>query len=131
MLGKPRRYQPGYFREVVSLPCSRTTRTSNSASATLPLGRFDVMDIVESDDLKQIEKAAMLIRAYGRSKTETPLAACGVPSPLCKSIDNICWMEEARIASVVLPSLFEGQVESPRYCKLLHPEFPARNPTDP
>jgi uncharacterized protein with GYD domain len=38
------------------------------------LGRFDVVDIVEADDPKQIEKAAMLIRAYGHSATETLLA---------------------------------------------------------
>ena len=37
-------------------------------------GRFDVIDIVESDDLKQVEKAAMIIRAYGHSRTETLLA---------------------------------------------------------
>ena len=35
------------------------------------MGRFDVVDIVESDDPKQIEKAAMLIRAYGHSTTES------------------------------------------------------------
>ena len=29
------------------------------------LGRFDVVDFVEADDPKQIEKAAMIIRAYG------------------------------------------------------------------
>ncbi|MFC2158319.1 GYD domain-containing protein [Acidobacteriota bacterium] len=34
-------------------------------------GRFDVIDIVESDDPKQIAKAAMIIRAYGHSTTET------------------------------------------------------------
>ncbi len=34
-------------------------------------GRFDVVDIVESDDPKQIMKAAMIIRAYGHSTTET------------------------------------------------------------
>jgi len=34
------------------------------------IGRFDVVDIVESDDPKQIEKAAMLIR-YGHSTTES------------------------------------------------------------
>ena len=34
-------------------------------------GRFDVLDIVESDDPKQIAKAAMIIRAYGHSTTET------------------------------------------------------------
>jgi uncharacterized protein with GYD domain len=35
------------------------------------LGRFDVIDIVESDDPKQIEKATMIIRGYGKSQTET------------------------------------------------------------
>ena len=37
-------------------------------------GRFDVVDIVESDDLNQVERAAMIIRAYGRSRTETMIA---------------------------------------------------------
>jgi uncharacterized protein with GYD domain len=37
----------------------------------LTLGRFDVVDIVESDDLKQLEKAALIIRAYGHATTET------------------------------------------------------------
>lgn len=35
------------------------------------MGRFDVVDIVESDDPKEIAKAAMIIRAYGHSTTET------------------------------------------------------------
>lgn len=35
------------------------------------MGRFDVVDVVEADDPKQIEKAAMIIRAYGHSTTET------------------------------------------------------------
>ena len=39
------------------------------------MGRFDIVDIVEADDSKQIEKAAMIIRAYGHSTTETLLAA--------------------------------------------------------
>ena len=38
------------------------------------LGRFDVVDVVEADDPKQIEKAAMIIRAYGHSTTETLVA---------------------------------------------------------
>jgi uncharacterized protein with GYD domain len=38
------------------------------------LGRFDVVDIVESDDPKQVEKAVMIIRAYGHSTTETLVA---------------------------------------------------------
>ena len=35
------------------------------------MGRFDVIDIVEANDPKQIEKAAMIIRSYGHSTTET------------------------------------------------------------
>jgi uncharacterized protein with GYD domain len=38
------------------------------------LGRFDVVDIVEAADPKTIEKAAMIIRAYGHSTTETLVA---------------------------------------------------------
>jgi uncharacterized protein with GYD domain len=38
------------------------------------MGRFDVIDIVEADDQQEIEKLAMIIRAYGRSSTETLLA---------------------------------------------------------
>lgn len=34
-------------------------------------GRFDVVDVIESDDPKQVGKAAMIIRAYGHSTTET------------------------------------------------------------
>lgn len=35
------------------------------------MGRFDVIDIVESDSLAEVEKAAMLIRCYGHATTET------------------------------------------------------------
>ncbi len=38
------------------------------------LGRFDVVDVVEAEDPKTIEKVAMIIRAYGHSTTETLLA---------------------------------------------------------
>ena len=38
------------------------------------LGRYDVIDIVEADDPRQVEKAVMLIRAYGHSSTETMCA---------------------------------------------------------
>jgi uncharacterized protein with GYD domain len=40
-------------------------------SSYATLGRFDVVDIVEANDIRQIEKAAMIIRAYGHSTTET------------------------------------------------------------
>jgi uncharacterized protein with GYD domain len=35
------------------------------------LGRFDVVDVVETEDPRQVEKATMIIRAYGHSTTET------------------------------------------------------------
>jgi uncharacterized protein with GYD domain len=37
-------------------------------------GRFDVVDIVDAPDVASIERAAMIIRAYGRASTETMLA---------------------------------------------------------
>ena len=38
------------------------------------MGRFDVVDVVESGDPKSVEKAAMIIRAFGHSTTETMVA---------------------------------------------------------
>ena len=38
------------------------------------LGRFDVVDIVEAADAKEVEKAAMIIHAYGHASTETLIA---------------------------------------------------------
>ncbi|EPC00670.1 hypothetical protein L861_12820 [Litchfieldella anticariensis FP35 = DSM 16096] len=38
------------------------------------LGQFDVIDLVESDDPKEVERAAMIIRSYGHGSTETLLA---------------------------------------------------------
>lgn len=35
------------------------------------LGRFDVVDIVEAEDPAEVERAAMIIRGYGHSTTET------------------------------------------------------------
>jgi len=37
------------------------------------LGRFDVVDIVEAPDPKEIKRVAMIIRAIGHSTTETLL----------------------------------------------------------
>lgn len=34
-------------------------------------GQYDIIDIVEANDLKEVEKAALIIRAYGHSTTET------------------------------------------------------------
>lgn len=38
------------------------------------LGEYDIVDIVESDDPKQVEKAAMIIRTHGHEKTQTMVA---------------------------------------------------------
>ena len=35
------------------------------------MGRFDVIDIIESDDPRQVARAALIIRAYGHARTET------------------------------------------------------------
>jgi len=53
--------------EKIKSECPSVTWKSSYAT----LGRFDVVDIVESNDLKQVEKAVMIIRAYGHSSTET------------------------------------------------------------
>lgn len=34
-------------------------------------GRFDIVNIVEADDPRQVEKATMIILAYGHAQTET------------------------------------------------------------
>jgi len=34
-------------------------------------GAYDVVDIVESDDPSQVTRAAMIIRSYGHSQTQT------------------------------------------------------------
>ena len=38
------------------------------------LGQYDVVDVVEADDPKEVERAAMIIRGQGHSTTETLLA---------------------------------------------------------
>lgn len=47
--------------------CPRVTWKQSFAT----LGQYDILDIVESDDLKQLELAAMIIRGYGHASTET------------------------------------------------------------
>jgi len=69
--------EPKDFKKLASTVSAKIKRecpgvTWKSSFATL--GRFDAVDIVESDDLKQVEKAAMIIRAHGHSTTETLVA---------------------------------------------------------
>ena len=74
------RFSPGAFHELKDFQKLAETVTSKIKSecpgvrwkeSFATLGRFDVVDVVEAEDPKQIEKAAMIIRAYGHSSTET------------------------------------------------------------
>jgi len=68
---------PKYFKKLADTVASRIQKESKGVvwkQSFATLGRFDVVDIVEADDPKQIEKAAMIIRAYGHSTTETLMA---------------------------------------------------------
>jgi uncharacterized protein with GYD domain len=53
--------------ETIKHQCPGVTWKASYAT----LGRFDVVDIVESNSLHEVEKAAMIIRSYGHSSTET------------------------------------------------------------
>ena len=74
------RFSPDAFRDPKDFKKLAET-VSNKIKADCPklewkhsfatLCRFDVVDVVETDDPRQIEKAAMIIRAYGHSTTET------------------------------------------------------------
>jgi len=37
----------------------------------ITMGRFDVIDIVEAEDLEDVERASMIIRGTGHAETET------------------------------------------------------------
>jgi len=69
--------EPKEFKKLADAVSSKIKKecpnvTWKSSYATL--GRFDVVDVVEAKDPRDIEKAAMIIRAYGHSATETLLA---------------------------------------------------------
>ena len=68
---------PGDFKDLAKKVSEQIKRqcpgvTWKDSYATL--GRFDVVDIVEAADVKEIEQAAMIIRAYGHASTETLVA---------------------------------------------------------
>ena len=75
-----RRFSPEAFRNPkdfkklardVSTRIKKECRGVHWKQSYATLGRFDVVDVVEAADPNQIEKAAMLIRAYGHSTTES------------------------------------------------------------
>jgi uncharacterized protein with GYD domain len=57
--------------EVVSLKIKEECPAVEWKQSFATMGRFDVVDVVESDDPKQVQKAAMIIRAFGHATTET------------------------------------------------------------
>jgi uncharacterized protein with GYD domain len=57
--------------ETVSSEIKRQCPQVSWKQSFVTLGRYDVLDIVESEDLKQLERAAMIIRGYGHASTET------------------------------------------------------------
>jgi len=63
-----------HLAETVSATIKRDCPGVDWKDSYATMGRFDVVDVVEADDPKQVEKAAMIIRTHGRSSTETLLA---------------------------------------------------------
>jgi uncharacterized protein with GYD domain len=65
---------PKHFRELAEQVSKRIREECPNVKwkdSYATLGRFDVIDVVEAPDSKEIEKVAMIIRAYGHSTTET------------------------------------------------------------
>ena len=69
--------EPKEFRDLATAVAARIKRDCPGVvwkDSYATLGRFDVVDVVEANDAKAVEKAAMIIRAQGHSTTETLLA---------------------------------------------------------
>jgi uncharacterized protein with GYD domain len=74
-LPQPRCSQiPGKLADAVSSKIKKECKSVTWKQSFATLGRFDVVDVVEADDPKDIEKAAMIIRSHGHSITETLVA---------------------------------------------------------
>ena len=59
-------------KKVINLTGSKSKIVWKNSFALM--GHYDIIDIVESDNPEQVEKAAMIIRAYGHTTTETLVA---------------------------------------------------------
>ncbi len=69
--------EPGEFKKIAEAVSAKIKSECTGVrwrDSYATLGRFDVVDVIEANDPKQIEKAAMIIRAYGHSTTETLVA---------------------------------------------------------
>jgi len=78
---------PKEFEKLADTVASRIRKqcpTVNWRQSFATLGRFDVVDIVESKDPDEIARAALLIRGYGHATTETLPA-----TPWKQFLDNL------------------------------------------
>ena len=69
--------EPGEFKKIAEAVSAKIKSECSGVrwkDSYATLGRFDAVDVLEANDPKQIEKAAMIIRAYGHSTTETLVA---------------------------------------------------------
>jgi uncharacterized protein with GYD domain len=69
--------EPKDFRKLADAVSSRIKKECKGVTwkqSFSTLGRFDVVDIVEADDPKDIERAVMIICSHGHSITETLVA---------------------------------------------------------
>nr|WP_237181667.1 GYD domain-containing protein [Rhodothermus bifroesti] len=65
---------PNEFRQLAERVSSEIQKRCPGVTwkeSYVTLGRFDIVDIVEAADQKEVERAAMLIRALARATTET------------------------------------------------------------
>jgi uncharacterized protein with GYD domain len=69
--------EPAGFRDLAKSVSQRIKKdcpgvTWKASYATM--GYFDVVDVVEAEDPKDVEKASLIIRSIGKSSTQTMLA---------------------------------------------------------
>lgn len=70
--------EPGDFRELAEEVAAKVKEECPGVrwlDSYATMGSVDVVDIVESDDPKQVAKAAMIIRSLAQAETETMAAA--------------------------------------------------------
>lgn len=69
--------KPSHFRHLAEKVAEETQKQCPGVrwkASYATMGRFDVVDVVEADDPREVELAAMIIRAFGHATTETMAA---------------------------------------------------------
>jgi len=70
--------EPAEFKELAATVSRRIREECpgiNWKESYATMGEYDVVDIVECEDPKEVEKAAMMIRGFGKATTTTMVAA--------------------------------------------------------